>query len=135
MRMTEQEFAALQANRTRQPVKAQPTAQQAMYALGRLPDGTLNKTEQAYQDQLEAMKHAGQIVWYMFEAINLRLAKRTHYRPDFLVLLASGEFEVHEVKGRWTDDARVKIKVAASMYPFRFIAVRKVKGEFVREVF
>jgi len=31
---------------------------------------------------------------------------------------------MHEVKGFWQDDARVKIKVAADMYPFRFIAVK-----------
>jgi hypothetical protein len=31
--------------------------------------------------------------------------------------------EMHEVKGFWQDDARVKIKVAASIYPFRFVAV------------
>jgi hypothetical protein len=31
---------------------------------------------------------------------------------------------MHEVKGFWTDDARVKIKVAADLYPFRFIAAQ-----------
>ena len=31
----------------------------------------------------------------------------------------------HEVKGYWQDDAKVKIKVAAEMYPLRFVAVRK----------
>jgi len=50
-------------------------------------------------------------------------------------LLASGELECHEVKGFWRDDARVKIKVAASIYPFRFVAVRKVKGGFTVEEF
>ena len=32
--------------------------------------------------------------------------------------------ECHEVKGFWSDDARVKIKVAADMYPFRFMALK-----------
>ncbi len=27
------------------------------------------------------------------------------------------------MKGHWEDDARVKIKVAAEMYPFRFVAI------------
>lgn len=39
-------------------------------------------------------------------------------------MLATGELEMHEVKGFWEDDARVKIKVAASFYPFSFIAAR-----------
>ena len=39
-------------------------------------------------------------------------------------LLADGVIECHEVKGFWQDDARAKIKVAADMYPFRFLAVR-----------
>ena len=31
---------------------------------------------------------------------------------------------MHEVKGFWRDDARAKIKIAADLYPFRFIAVQ-----------
>ena len=51
-------------------------------------------------------------------------------------MLPDGGREIHEVKGHWTDDARVKIKVAAELYPYyRFSAVRRVKGEWVREVF
>jgi hypothetical protein len=42
---------------------------------------------------------------------------------------------MHEVKGFWQDDARVKIKVAASIYPFKFIAVKKAKGGWEREEF
>jgi hypothetical protein len=37
---------------------------------------------------------------------------------------ADGQIECHEVKGHWMDDARAKIKIAAEMYPFRFLAVR-----------
>jgi hypothetical protein len=46
---------------------------------------------------------------------------------------------MREVKGHWEEDARVKIKVAASIYPFRFIAVtaraRKDGGGWVLEEF
>lgn len=52
-----------------------------------------------------------------------------------MVLRADGVFEVHEVKGHWEDDARVKIKVAAELYPFKFIAVRKQKGAWLFEEF
>jgi hypothetical protein len=95
----------------------------------------MNKTEAAYAQILELRKRAGEIQWYAFDAINLRLAEKTHYRGDFFVMLASGELQVHEVKGHWADDARVKIKVAAALFPFKFIAVRKTKAGWEFEEF
>jgi len=50
-------------------------------------------------------------------------------------MLATGDIECHEVKGFWRDDARVKIRVAASLYPFRFVAVTKTKGGWDIEEF
>jgi len=93
-------------------------------ALGRLKTGTMNKTEAAYAALLESQKAVGEVAWYKFEAIKLRLADNTFYTPDFAVMLRSGALEMHEVKGFWTDDGRVKIKVAADMHPFRFVAIR-----------
>lgn len=93
------------------------------FALGRLKPGVMNKTERAYADTLEWRRRAGEVVWFKFEAIKLRLADNTFYTPDFLVMLADGTLEAHEVKGHWRDDARAKIKIAAELYPFRFIAV------------
>lgn len=93
------------------------------YALGRLKTGERNKSEAAYESVLQARKIAGEVAWYRFEGIKLRLADNAFYTPDFAVMLASGQIELHEVKGFWADDARVKIKVAADQYPFRFIAV------------
>lgn len=96
----------------------------AVQALGRLKAGAMNKTEAAYAASLELRKAAGEIAWYKFEGVKLRLADNTFYTPDFAVMLASGQIEMHEVKGFWQDDAKVKIKVAADLYPFRFIAVK-----------
>lgn len=96
------------------------------YALGHLRAGQMNKTEAAYGQLLELRKRAGEVLWYAFDAINLRLAEKTHYRGDFFVMLENGELQVHEVKGGkavFTDDAKVKVKVAASLFPFRFIVV------------
>ncbi|WP_430233936.1 DUF1064 domain-containing protein [Nitrosomonas communis] len=95
-----------------------------MQALGRKKQGELNGTELAYQKVLEARMQAGELAWYKFEGIKLRLADKTFYSPDFAVMLANGEMEIHEVKGFMTDDANVKIKIAADMYPFRFFIVR-----------
>jgi hypothetical protein len=106
------------------------TAQRALQALGRLKIGAMNKTEAAYAATLDARLYAGEVAWFKFEGIKLRLADNTFYTPDFAVMLANGELELHEVKGFWQDDARVKIKIAADLYPMRFIAVRaKLKKE------
>lgn len=84
----------------------------------------MNKLESAYALQLEARKLAGEILWYVFDAIKLRLAHKTFYTPDFFLMLANYELEVHEAKGFMEDDAAVKLKVAASLYPFRFWLVK-----------
>ena len=96
----------------------------AMYALGRLKTGVMNKTEAAYDSHLAQLQHDGVIKWRKFEGLKLRLADNTFYTPDFAVMAADGVIECHEVKGFWQEDARAKIKIAADMYPFRFIAVR-----------
>ena len=96
-------------------------------ALGRLKSGQMNKTEAAYMAVLATRLHAGELAWFRFEGVKLRLADNTFYTPDFSVMCADGQMEMHEVKGFWTDDARVKIKVAAEMYPFRFLAIRQDK--------
>jgi hypothetical protein len=104
---------------------ASKTPGHARLALGRLPTGTMNKTEAAYDARLRELTHAGEVLWHKFEGIKLRLADNTFYTCDFAVLPRSGILELHEVKGGfWTDDARVKIKVAAALYPFKFIAVK-----------
>lgn len=106
-----------------------------MQALGRLKQGEKNKTEAAYGHHLQLLLTAGEILWYRFEGIKLRLADKTFYTADYNVMRADGLLEIHEVKGVWTDDARVKIKVAADQYPFRFIAVKKSKGGWEYEYF
>ncbi len=90
--------------------------------------GQMNGLETRYSQVLEARK-SSDVEWWAFEAIKLRLAKKTFYTPDFLVMLKDGTLEVHEVKGFWEDDARVKIKVAASLFPFRFFGKTYSKRE------
>ena len=102
---------------------------QRLQALGRLKAGAMNKTESEYAGMLEARRRAGEIVWWAFEPFKIRLADRTFYDVDFGVMLSSGELEVHEVKGGFaTDDAMVKIKVAAEHFPARFFLCRKQRG-------
>ncbi|UQV48123.1 DUF1064 domain-containing protein [Janthinobacterium lividum] len=95
-----------------------------LQALGRLKVGAMNKTEAAYAQTLEQRKAAGEVAWFKFEGLKFRLADNTFYTPDFAVLLVGGALEAHEVKGHWQEDARAKIKIAADMYPLRFVAVQ-----------
>jgi len=99
-------------------------AKAGLFALGRLKTGERNRTEQAYEDMLKEMLIAGEILWYKFEGVKLRLADNTFLTVDFSVMNKHNGLEMHEVKGHWMDDARVKIKVAAELYPFRFIAAK-----------
>jgi hypothetical protein len=149
MRWTDDELAAHQArvglrgSRSTADVSAPPFkipgTDAGRFALGRLPIGTMNKTEAAYDEHLKSLHHTGEVIWHKFEAVKLRLADNTFYTCDFAVLPASGVLEMHEVKGFWQDDAKVKIKVAASIYPFRFIVVKarakKNGGGWEREEF
>lgn len=96
----------------------------ALLALGRLKTGAMNRTEAAYASDLRDAQSLGDILWHRFEGVKLRLADNTFYTPDFAVMASDGVMEMHEVKGFWQDDARVKIKVAAEQYPFRFKAIK-----------
>lgn len=134
MRWTEQQLAdhlaktgalgsAPRVDTSNPPFAAPATSKTRMQALGRLKAGEMNKTEAQYFSHLQQRLFAGDILWFKFEGVKLRLADNTFYTCDFTVLPADAVMEMHEVKGFWQDDARVKIKVAAALYPFRFVAV------------
>jgi hypothetical protein len=111
-------------------LEPEPSLKERMQALGRLRTGEMNQTEKRYAQYLELQKVAGDVLWWAFEPLNLRLGHNCFYRVDFLVLKSTGVLECHEVKGHWTDDALVKIRVAAGKFPFQFIAVRWVKKDW-----
>jgi hypothetical protein len=91
-----------------------------------------SKTEAEYAAVLHARYIIGEIQSYMYSPIKLRLADNTTYTPDFFVVNKEGYIEMHEVKGFWRDDARVKIKVAANIYTwFTFVVVQKKGKQFV----
>ena len=93
----------------------------------------MNKTETRYATVLEARKRMGEVAEYWFEGLTLKLADDTRYTPDFFVLLANGICELHEVKGFMRGDALVKLKVAARLFPFRIVLVRKDRMGFTIE--
>lgn len=89
--------------------------------------GQMNNLEAEYlRTMLEPRQLTGEVTEIKFESVKLRLADNTFYTPDFSV--ASDCLEIHEVKGHWEDDARVKWKVTAELYPeYRFFAATKRK--------
>lgn len=98
----------------------------------------MNKTERAYAERLALLQRAGEIRSFRFEPIKFKLARVTFYTPDFMVI-TEDEIQFHEIKG-WLpeDDANVKIKVAAEMYPefqFQMVFAEIKRGELrVKEV-
>ena len=87
--------------------------------------GTMNKLEAAWADVLERQGMAGELMWFQFEGITLKLAPDTRYTPDFVWQDKNGEIVFDETKGFMQDDAWVKLKVAADKFPFRFRLVKK----------
>ena len=117
-------------------VRTPERMRQNFIALGRNRTG-MNKTESAHAMELEMRKRAGEIQDYRWQPLRFKLAPDTTYEPDFLVLLADGAIEFHEIKGGFTtDDAYVKVKVVAQMFPyfvFRLFEYNR-KGLKVREL-
>lgn len=97
--------------------------------------GGMNKWERLYAAHLAV---ANGVVWWGYEPVRLLLAqgeKRAWFTPDFCVVTATGQTEFHEVKGYWREAARLRIKVAAGLYPWRFVAVTRKGGTWAYEEF
>jgi hypothetical protein len=112
------------------PLKSNLVGVKRWQALGRLPKGDMNKTEAAYAAHLSERQALGGVLWWKFHPMRVRLASNTYYEVDFLVLAATGELEIHEVKGGYTSEkGQMKIKLCAEALPiFRMLKVSKLKG-------
>lgn len=83
----------------------------------------LNKTEAAFMQWLQERHDAGTI---RAQSVTFVLANGVRYTPDFTNLRLGLAWET---KGFMRDDAAVKIKVAAAMYPeIRFHLVTRKGG-------
>jgi hypothetical protein len=87
-------------------------------------DGYASKLEARYAEHLTAMVRAGEVAEWWYEPLSIRLAPNTFHRPDFLVQRMDGTLEIVECKGFWKDDALVKSKLTAAMFPFRYFVAR-----------
>ncbi len=98
------------------------------------PAERMNKGEQRYSDHLDLRPDV--LAWW-YEGMSWRLADDTRYVADFVVLLASGALELHEVKAKAgpddfgaTEVSWAKIKIAAEHSPFPVLVVWQVGGEW-----
>jgi len=96
--------------------------------------GEMNKLESAWAAELETRRLAGELLWWRYEAATLKLTEKTpggkpgiRYTPDFLVMLPDGLLECHEVKGFAAPVDLNRLKLAADIFPFRFLLVRRGK--------
>lgn len=101
-----------------------------MIAKGVLRPHTMNRTEARYAQELELRLRVGEIAWWKYEGVTLKLADDTRYTPDFVVMLSNLELECHETKGFMREDARIKLKFAATQFPFRFYLAILKQGSF-----
>ena len=95
----------------------------------------MNGTERDYARHLYCLGRARQISSFSFQGLKLILAERCTYTPDFFVEMPDGTKECHEIKGRKgtrfyaKDDAIVKIKVAAVLFPQYKFSIRWPDGK------
>lgn len=96
------------------------------------PAVEMNKGESLYAQWLDLQQRAGDVKAWWFQAWTFKLARDCRYTPDFDVLRGD-LWTLVDVKGRkvrpdgtqtyWAEeDAKIKIKVAAKMFPmFRWV--------------
>lgn len=91
-------------------------------------DDYANSWEREYADFLEQRRHLKEIRAWYHEPKKWKIAKKTWYTPDFLIV-GLHCFENHDVKGFLRDDAAVKIKACAALYPYeKWAYARKKDG-------
>jgi hypothetical protein len=77
-----------------------------------------------YAQHLELARRAGEILYWEFEKIKVRIGYRCWFNVDFFIQFADGHFELHDTKGAQTrksgttyraeDDAIVKARALGS---------------------
>jgi len=133
---SEEKPSSRSKKKSKKPKPAAPSAEQqlsrkrdwkSVHGRAKGTKKEINALETRYiLEVLEPARISGKIVEWWYEGVRFKLADRTTYTPDFMVLMPDGMIEIHETKGFWEEDARVKIKVAASLFPFTFKALRPI---------
>lgn len=59
----------------------------------------MNATESAYAQILGLAQKVGEVTWWSFECVKIRVGHDCWLTPDFLVQYADGHLELHDTKG------------------------------------
>lgn len=112
---------------------------------GRLPlPRTQNKTEAAYAQHLELLRIAGDILYYGFEVVKVKVGHDCWLTPDFLIMNRDGSLALHDTKGATKtkgkqpeetyyaeEDAVVKARSVGAGFPIpMFFVFRRHDGEW-----
>ena len=90
-----------------------------------------NKWEMQFEEYLRNGEGTNELM-ILPQALTFRLARATSYTPDIIMTdqEGGGNIIAYEVKGFWRQSGRIKIKMAARLFPFvTFIAVTRPKGQ------
>ncbi len=100
--------------------------------------GQMNKLEARYAEYLKEQQRMGYVEWFAYEGVKFKLADKTYYTPDFIIMRPDGAIEIHDTKGTTTakrksgervkqpfyeEHSAIKIKACADKFPFRFFMV------------
>ena len=101
--------------------------------------GRRTKAEAVYLASLESRLASGAVAGWL-EQVTIPLPDGARYRADFLVTLASGVTEVHEVKGghvkkhlAWSEAGVARYRAARALLPWLRFRMFVVEGETIRE--
>jgi hypothetical protein len=114
---------------------AKPTATEPRRPVVR---NAMNGLELAYAKHLDKLKLAGDVKWWAFNAVRLRIAmgeKAAWFKCDFFIEFADGHFEFHETKGHEKTAGILRLKIAAGIYPIPFVLVKKNGSGWYYEAF
>lgn len=102
------------------------------FAKAPLPDlyRGMNRTEKARAIELEAMRRAGKIAAWWYERWTFKLADDTRYTPDLIVQENDGSLRAEEIKGFLREDANVKMKIFAALFPLPLTVLYRKNGEW-----
>ena len=95
----------------------------------------MNKTERRRAIELEAMKRDGLIADWWYEQWTFKLANDTRYTPDFVIQERDGSLRAEETKGFWRDDAKVKVKLFAALFPLPISVLQLKDGRWLVQGF
>lgn len=110
-----------------------------------------SELERQYAAQLELQCRAREIISWDYEVVTWKLAElECRYTPDFRLLVPVGRYSLDgytkfdgckvvfdEVKGHWTEAAKIRVKVAMDKFPeyeWRVVTGKKRRGQYVFEV-